>query len=148
VRASTDSVFDLANELNKKKKGEGHSSEEGIYSSKSEEEDEEDEAVIISNKIKKKLRKGVKKEMTFVKEEDSAKVSDKSIQMYDMNNFDQTYNQNRPYTQVKHIFDIKVKELLNIPILDYLIKDTSSNEKALTMSPSKGTKKSKSSKDN
>ena len=37
---------------------------------------------------------------------------------------------NRPYKKVKHIFEIKVKELKNIPILDKLIKDISRNEQA------------------
>jgi len=49
----------------------------------------------------------------------------------------------RPYSQIKHIFQIKVKELMNIPILDYLIKDASMNENALDMSPSTHSKKTK-----
>lgn len=35
---------------------------------------------------------------------------------------------NRPYRKVKHMFEIQVKELKNIPILDKLIKDISSIE--------------------
>lgn len=36
--------------------------------------------------------------------------------------------ENRPYKKVKHVFEIRVKELKNIPILDKLIKDINSNE--------------------
>ncbi len=36
------------------------------------------------------------------------------------------------YKKVKHIFEVRVKELKNIPILDKLIKDISSNEQANT----------------
>jgi hypothetical protein len=37
---------------------------------------------------------------------------------------------NRPYRKVKHIFEIQVKELKNIPLIDKLIKDLSSVESA------------------
>ena len=36
---------------------------------------------------------------------------------------------------MKHIFDIKAKELLSVPILNHLIASVSSNENALSMSP-------------
>lgn len=36
----------------------------------------------------------------------------------------------KPYNKVKHIFEIQVKELKNIPILDKLVKDISSLESA------------------
>ena len=37
---------------------------------------------------------------------------------------------NRPYKKVKHIFEIQVRELKNIPILDKLVKDLSGLETA------------------
>lgn len=40
---------------------------------------------------------------------------------------------NRPYTKVKHAFEIQVKELKNIPILDKLIKDVAAHENAKTL---------------
>ena len=33
----------------------------------------------------------------------------------------------KPFKQLKHVFEIKVKELKNIPILDKLIRDSNSH---------------------
>jgi len=66
VKVSTESVFALAENLNKKKLG--TDSDEGIYSSKSEAmQSEEESEVVIKKDHKKKAKKGKgKKEMTFL----------------------------------------------------------------------------------
>lgn len=84
IKASTESVFALAQDLNKRsKRGLTNDSDEGIYSSKgellsqmSEEDDNDDSDVIISSKDKKKGKsKGKdtkkKREMTFVKKRET-----------------------------------------------------------------------------
>lgn len=67
VKASTESVFALAENLNKKKHG--TDSDEGIYSSKSDamQSEEESEVVIKKDQPKKKSQKKKRnKEMTFL----------------------------------------------------------------------------------
>ncbi|CDW78943.1 c2 domain-containing protein 3 [Stylonychia lemnae] len=139
VKASTESVFALAQDLNQqqKRRGDKLGSDGGIYSSKSEmlsESEEESEVIINKNKKKKKGKKRKDKEMTFVQkktetaEEDEDKESNDSVKK-------QHLEDNRPYKKVKHVFEIKVKELKNIPILDKLIKDISRNELAQQTQP-------------
>lgn len=67
--------------------------------------------------------------MTFVKKlnESDDDVEDKKDTLQSEK---QKPTDNRPYNKVKHIFEIKIKELKNIPILDKLIKDISRNELA------------------
>lgn len=83
-----------------------------MYSTKSydqiTERDEENDEVVTKKKKKRK-------EMTFAdKKEDT----------------DEDSVDTRPYRKLKHIFEIQVKELKNIPILDKLIKDLNAIESA------------------
>ena len=66
IKASTESVFALAENLNKKKLG--TDSDQGIYSSKSEAMQSEEESEVIIKKDHKNKAKKVKgkKEMTFL----------------------------------------------------------------------------------
>jgi len=109
--------------LNDKKKPVNAS--DGIYSSKSYDHDD----VVIKGKKKKN-----KKEMTFAREEmiggkdeESQLLSDEE-ESEDLDSEDYALRRqknldSRPYKKVKHTFEIQVKELKNIPILDKLIKD-------------------------
>jgi hypothetical protein len=49
-------------------------------------------------------------------------------------------NIERPFNQVKHVFEIKVKELKNIPILDKMIKDSKLNDYNKPPGKGKGSK--------
>jgi Zn/Cd-binding protein ZinT len=40
--------------------------------------------------------------------------------------------ENRAFKKVKHVFEIKIKELKNIPILDKLIKDINNDKTAIS----------------
>ena len=92
----------------------------------------EEEVIISKNKKKKKPRnKKDNKEMTFVKKK--TETGDEEDEAESENSFNKKASKehledNRPYKKIKHIFEIKVKELKNIPILDKLIKDISRNE--------------------
>ena len=131
VKVSTESVFALAHELNKRSEDES-----GIYTDKHSESEEE--VIIQKEQKKRKPRKGKNKEMTFVqktspREEDGNLVTktrfdDKSEGLT---------TDNRPYKKIKHIFEIKVKELKNIPILERLIKDVNSTQTAASVSPNR-----------
>jgi lipoate-protein ligase A len=125
IRASLDSAMDLAADLNKKKKKKG--SDDGIYSSKSYVQSSEEEQLPLRKSKGKKSKK--KKEMTFAK----TKLSDSQLSE-EISDTEQSVKppteDNRPYKKVKHTFEIQVKELKNIPILDKLIKDISAVETA------------------
>lgn len=64
--------------------------------------------------------------MTFV-EKESEEEEENAQKRKDHFDFKE---EDKPYKQIKHIFEIKVKELKNIPILDRLIKDLTSHDAA------------------
>lgn len=74
-------------------------------------------------------KKKKRREMTFA---DKKTESDEE---------DITKVDNRPFKKLKHIFEIQVKELKNIPILDKLIKDLNSLESSKTQHSTKHTQK-------
>jgi hypothetical protein len=109
--------------LNNKRKNQNES--DGIYSNKSydqiSERPDESEDVVIKKKKKRK-------EMTFADKvkPDGDDSSGSSI----TGKSKEPAVDNRPYRKVKHIFEIQVKELKNIPLIDKLIKDLSAVESA------------------
>lgn len=106
LKASTESAFDLAHVLNKDKKNVDILS--NINQSRSEQDllSDKDDEVVMSERPREDL---VPKVNHFEK---------------------QNQEEKREYNQVKHIFEVKVQELRDIPILEKLIKDTQSFENA------------------
>jgi hypothetical protein len=74
----------------------------------SEVEDDKDEEVVI------KKKKVVRREKVVSETYESEDESDTEME---------DEKDSRPFKKVKHTFEIQVKELKNIPILDKLIKD-------------------------
>lgn len=155
LKASTDSAFDLAADLNPKA-ARKRDDDEGIYSSKSEdrisEKPDESEDVVIKKKKnksrrrrdeescsedeKRRRRRSKRREMTFadkVREDSESEVPPAA-----------TGEDNRPYKKVKHVFEIQVRELKNIPVLDKLVKDISAVDCARTSKHSPVRKEAKS----
>ena len=119
---SIDSALDLAADLNNPaRKKINIDQSDGIYSDKSYEkisEREEDDLVNhTQNQYRDRDNSNRGKEMTFA---DKNKIKDKSKAI--------VLDEARPYRKLKHIFEIQVKELKNIPILDKLIKDINALE--------------------
>ena len=48
-------------------------------------------------------------------------------------------DEKKPYTQIKHVFDINVKSLQQIPILDKFIRDSDDFERSSKKEPFKST---------
>jgi hypothetical protein len=158
LKASLDSAFDLAADLNPKAARKRKDDDEGIYSSKSDdrisEKQDESEDVVIKKKHKprrrrdeeeedssenekRRRRRSKRREMTFadkVREDSESDTSKPPAPGED----------NRPYKKVKHVFEIQVRELKNIPILDKLVKDISSVDYARTSKHSPVRKEAKS----
>jgi len=158
LKASLDSAFDLAADLNPKAaRKRRDDDDEGIYSSKSEdrisEKPDESEDVVIKKKKKNKSRRrrdeeeessedekrrrrrSKRREMTFadkVREDSESEVPPAAGE------------DNRPYKKVKHVFEIQVRELKNIPVLDKLVKDISAVDYARTSKHSPVRKEAKS----
>lgn len=85
-----------------------------------------EEEVVVKRGNKKRSR-SKKKEMTFlhkdsINSEDDHDKKDVSVQLSKARTAT-LGDEDRPYKKVKHIFEVKIKELVNIPILDKLIKD-------------------------